>query len=68
MRRINRRCLVKAGVLLKRIHRNFGSFPAWKAHQTPGYPVEAAHTKDLPSFEITQSFNKDIEIYGLRRR
>ena len=30
--------------------------------------VEAAYTEDLPGFEITQSFNKDIEIYGLRRR
>ena len=68
MRRINRRCLVNAGVLLKRIHGNLGSFPAWKAHQTRMPRVEAAHTEDLPGFEITQSFNQDIEIYGLRRQ
>ncbi len=28
--------------------------------------VEAARTEDLPGFEITQSFNQNIEIYGLR--
>lgn len=63
MRRINGCCFIKAGMFLKGVYGDLGTFPTPGNLISSGWPdCVSLHS---PGFEIAQAVYENIEIYGL---